>query len=539
MDLLKRISDDMGEIECKKVGLRRGLLKLMLEWKNFEQNLELTGTCLKECFTELESREKHLCSIQESIAESLKEIELVRESLDAKREQVEDKQIQLSRYVDDLKMREEKLNENEMSIRGILEEFESVIQERLKEIGLKEKQFQELAYELDSREERLKQQENELKVREEELSSALLFNKMQLDSMKELAETSSQLSPRACDSRKICWKRERTALLECNVGCCSSSNNPLKRPKAGKSSEYGKEEQMIGMAIDDKKLSLQQLHSHSAGLAIICSDRIVRDDSESETDADHKGTIQVWECPRAKFHDFDKGKERGNFYVDQIWACYDDFDGMPRLYARVEKVFTPGFKLQMVWLEADAEEEHRTDHELQVSCGKFRLGSSLNVSNRLVFSHQVQCKRDVQGYYLIYPMKGETWAVWSSELLEDRHRQFKYEIVEVLSEFVDDAGIRVSYLDKVSGFMSIFERRRHGSDSFVIPEKELHRFSHKVPSFRLTQTIKECLVEECFELDPASLPNYPDNAMYDDKVNVEYEQVDDVSTFKVDQPEEF
>ncbi|KAJ8556100.1 hypothetical protein K7X08_022858 [Anisodus acutangulus] len=519
MVLLKRISDVLEEIECKKVGIHRSLFTLMLEWKCFEQHLDLTETCFKECFNELESREKHLCSIQESIGKSSKELQSVRESLNAKREEIEDKEREFLEYVD-LKLREEKLYEKEMSVRSKYEELENVIEGKLKEIDLKEKQFQERAYELDSREEKLKQQETELKARQEELDSSLLFNKMKLDSTKELAESSSQLSPRACDSSERSRKRERTTMLaEC------------KRPKAGKSSEYGKEERTIGMAVDDKNLTVQQLNTDNAGLAIICSDNIVCDDSEPESDTDHEGTIQVWDCPRATFHDFDKENKRGNFDVDQLWACYDDLDGMPRLYARVEKVFTPD-KLEMVWLEADAEENHWTNHELQVSCGRFRLGSSLDVSNHLIFSHQMQCKTDVQGYYLIYPMKGETWAVWSSELLEeDHHRQFKYEIVEVLSDFVEDVGIRVCYLDKVSGYVSIFGRRC-GSDSFVIPANELRRFSHKVPSFKLTQSMKECFVEECFELDPASLPNYPDNARYDDKVKVEYEEVDDVYTFK-------
>ncbi|KAK4723519.1 hypothetical protein R3W88_026298 [Solanum pinnatisectum] len=493
MVLLKRISDDMEEIENKKIGLRRGLLTLMLEWKCFEQHLDLTGTGLKEWFNELESREKHLCSIQESIGESLKELELVRESLNAKRVEIEDKERQISEYIDDLKMREEK----EMSIRGMLEVFENVIEGRLKEIDMKEKKFYELANELDSKEERLKTRENEMKAREEELDSAMLFNKMQLYS-------TSQLSPRGCDSRKISWKRERTMLVE--------SNNPFKRPKAGKSSEYS-------MAVD----------TSNAELAIICSDMIVRDDSEPEPETDHKGITQVCDCPRAKFHDFDKEKNIENFDVDQTWACYDDLDGMPRLYARIEKVFTPKFKLQMVWLEANAEEDHFTNHELQVSCGRFRLGSSLDVSEHLIFSHQVKCERDDYGYYLIYPTKGETWAVWSSELLENHQQQLKYEIVEVLSDFVDDVGISVSYLDKVSGFISIFERRRRGNDSFVIPANELHRFSHKVPSFKLTETINES-----FELDPASLPDLSDNARYNDMFKVG----NDVSSFKMDQPEE-
>ncbi|XP_010327258.2 uncharacterized protein [Solanum lycopersicum] len=488
MVLLKRICDDIEEIEDKKIGLRRGLLTLMLEWKCFEQHLDLTGTRLKEWFNELESREKHMCATQESIGESLKELELVRESLNTKRVEVEEKERQISEYIDDLKVREEK----EISIRGMLEVFENVLEGRLKEIDVKEKKFYELANELDIKEDRLKQRENEMKAREEELESAMLFNKMQLDS-------TSQLSPRGCDSRK----RERTMLVE--------SNYPFKRLKPGKSSEYSN-------AVDA---------SNADQLAMICYDMIVRDDSETEPETDHKGITQVCDCPRAKFHDFDKGKNIEDFDVDQIWACYDDLDGMPRLYARVEKVFTPKFKLQMVWLEANAEEDHFTNHELQISCGRFRLGSSLDVSEHLIFSHQVKCERDGYGYYLIYPTKGETWAVWSSELLDDHHRQLKYEIVEVLSDFVDDVGISVSYLDKVTGFISIFERRRRGNDSFVIPADALHRFSHKVPSFKLTETINES-----FELDPASLPDLSDR--YNDKFKVG----NDVFSFKMDQPEE-
>ncbi|KAJ8534524.1 hypothetical protein K7X08_016252 [Anisodus acutangulus] len=305
MVLLKRISDVLEEIECKKVGVHRSLFTLI---------------------------EKHLCSIQESIGKSSKELKLVRESLNAKREEIEDKEREFLEYVD-LKLREEKLYEKEMTVRGKYEELENVIEGKLKEIGLKEKQFQERADELDSREEKLKQQENELKARQEELDSAMLFNKMKLDSVgyndstKELAETSSQPSPQACDSRGNSRKREGTTML---LDC--------KRPKAGKSSEYSKEEKIIGMDGVDKNLSVQQLNTDNAGLAIICSDNIVHDDSEPEPDTDHEGTIQVWDC-------------------------YDILDGMPRLYARVEKVFTPD-KLEMGWLEADAEENHWTNHEL-------------------------------------------------------------------------------------------------------------------------------------------------------------------------------
>ncbi|XP_009777978.1 uncharacterized protein LOC107781283 [Nicotiana tabacum] len=302
-------------------------------------------------------------------------------------------------------------------------------------------------------------------------------------------------------------------MKRCSRPYCSE--NPLKKSKAEKSSEYSKEEQNLNQSIHERDIMSSK--------QISCPDRNVNSGSKSDTDND-KGVIslEVY-CPRAEFHDFDKDKEEGNFDIDQIWACYDNLDGMPRLYAQVKKVFTPKFKLQMVWLEA----VDRTNHDLQaISCGRFKLGSSVDISNRYIFSHQVKCKREMQDYYLIYPMKGEIWAVYRD------CRPFKYEIVEVLYDFVDDVGVKVHYLEKVSGFMSIFKRGNCGTDSFAIPASELYRFSHKVPLFKLTQTIRECLMDEYFELDPASLPNYQDNACYNNKVKVDYEEVDDVSTLK-------
>ncbi|XP_009587692.3 uncharacterized protein [Nicotiana tomentosiformis] len=491
MVLLNRISDALEEIESKKGGLRKALLTLLLEWKYFEQHLDLSQTCFQECFVELKSREKHLCSIQESIHESSKELELIRESLNLKRKQVEDKESEILGYVEDLKLREnkfsvvqeeavqqlhlreEKLNEKENLIRGIFAKVryeQQTFEKRLKEIGLKEK--------------KLKQQDNGLKLREK-VDSALLF---------------SEHKPKELGLNKTI-KRERATMMEFNVGCSSSSRpycseNPLKKPKAEKSSDFG----MV-----------------SANMTVRQNQSIHERDIRSDTD-DDKGVISLEvHCPRAEFHDFDKDKEEGNFDIDQIWACYDNLDGMPRLYAQVKKVFTPTFKLQMVWLEA----VDWINHDLQVSCGRFRQGSSVDISNRYIFSHQVICKKEMQGYYLIYPMKGEIWAVYRNCL------PFKYEIVEVLFDFVGDVGVKVHYLKRVSGFMSIFKRRNCGTESFVIPANELYTFSHKVPSFKLTQNIREY-----FELDPASLPNYQDNACYNNKVKVDYEEVDDVFTSK-------
>ncbi|XP_050274647.1 uncharacterized protein LOC126717223 [Quercus robur] len=255
-----------------------------------------------------------------------------------------------------------------------------------------------------------------------------------------------------------------------------------------------------------------------------------QDDRKSEVD-DRSGlnsnvasddvAIQV---PDQEFSDFEKGKEENCFAVNQMWAIYDTLDGMPRFYARVKKVFSPGFKLQITWLEANPDDQDEIDWcdgELPVACGKFKLGNTEEAVERLMFSHQMHCiKGSCRGSYLIYPRKGETWALfknwdirWSSD--PEKNTPFKFEFVEVLSDFVDGFGIYVAYLGKVKGFVSLFQQtKQHGITSFQVPPKELYRFSHRIPSFRMTGGEKEGVPKGCFELDPAALPT--DFNLYDD-----------------------
>ncbi|CAK9182733.1 unnamed protein product [Ilex paraguariensis] len=241
----------------------------------------------------------------------------------------------------------------------------------------------------------------------------------------------------------------------------------------------------------------------------------VMDDTESDPTYGCSSDPEFYDCPDPEFSDFDKDKEENCFAANQIWACYDTVDGMPRFYAHVKKVFTPGFKVQITWLEADPEDQHQIDWVnvgLPVACGKFKRGSSEETSDRLTFSHQVHCEK-VAGRcsYVIYPRKGETWALfkdwdirWSSD--PESHKQYKFETVEVVSDFVENSGIKVAYLDKVKGFISLFQQTtREGIVSFLIPPRELFRFSHRIPSFKMTGREREGVPKGSFELDPASL----------------------------------
>ncbi|KAK6913822.1 DnaJ domain [Dillenia turbinata] len=224
---------------------------------------------------------------------------------------------------------------------------------------------------------------------------------------------------------------------------------------------------------------------------------------------------EFYEYPDPDFNDFDKDRAEGCFAVGQIWAVYDTVDAMPRFYARIRKI-SPGFKLRITWLEPDPDDEDEiswVNEDLPVSCGKFVHGDSENTEDRLMFSHLICWEKGRSRDLLrIYPMRGETWALfknwdikWSSD--PDNHRSYEFDFVEILSDYLEDAGISVAYLGKVKGFASVFCRTtKDGVGSFQVPPNELFRFSHRAPSFKLTGQEREDAPEGSFELDPASLP---------------------------------
>ncbi|XP_027349572.1 uncharacterized protein LOC113861153 isoform X1 [Abrus precatorius] len=220
-------------------------------------------------------------------------------------------------------------------------------------------------------------------------------------------------------------------------------------------------------------------------------------------------------CPDPDFNDFEKDKEEDCFAINQLWAIFDNTDGMPRFYALVKKVFSP-FKLQIIWLEPDSDVQDEIDwHEagLPVACGKFKLGHSQRTTDRFMFSHQMHCIKEIStGTYLVYPKKGETWAIfrhwdikWSSNPKE--HSEYQFQYVEVLSDFDENVGIKVAYLGKLKGFVSLFQKTMENKISiFCVPPNELYRFSHQIPSYKMTGDERKGVPRGSFELDPAALP---------------------------------
>ena len=250
----------------------------------------------------------------------------------------------------------------------------------------------------------------------------------------------------------------------------------------------------------------------------------------SELKSDEASESENFSYPDPDFSDFDKDKAENCFAVNQTWAVYDPVDGMPRFYARIKKVFSPEFKLKITWLEPypdDQGEIDWLDKELPVACGKYKLGDTQEMEDRETFSHQMQCIKGGRSTFFVYPRKGETWALfqnwdinWSSD--SKKHLSFKFDYVEILSDFVEDAGVGVAYLGRVKGFVSLFKQtEQHGIVSFQIPPNELYRFSHRIPSFRMTGEEREGVPKGSYEFDPVSLPPSFFKLGHDDDVKMD------------------
>lgn len=250
--------------------------------------------------------------------------------------------------------------------------------------------------------------------------------------------------------------------------------------------------------------------------ADVCRSPEADNDVPSSSSAKAAKDPEFYEYPDPEFNDFDKGRMKEIFQVGQTWAVYDTLDAMPRFYAQIRKVFSTGFKLRITWLEPDPigkAEIEWVSEDLPYSCGSFRHGKSENTGDHLMFSHLVSWEKDrTSDVYRIHPRKGETWALfknwdikWSSD--PESHRKYEFEFVEVLSEYDDNVGVSIVYLRKLKGFSCIFcQISKKGIDSILIPPSEILRFSHMIPSFKLTGKEREDIPRGALELDPASLP---------------------------------
>ncbi|KAE8055704.1 hypothetical protein FH972_012528 [Carpinus fangiana] len=228
--------------------------------------------------------------------------------------------------------------------------------------------------------------------------------------------------------------------------------------------------------------------------------------------------LEIMPVEDSDFYDFDKDRVERSFKKGQVWAVYDDDDGMPRHYGLIDEVVSVNpFEVKMSWLDLQSNGDEKLicleKTGFHISCGRFKVAWKTSIISLNVFSHIMDCERAAREIYRIYPKKGSVWALYNDAALdaEGRYLSVKdkrcYDIVLFLTSYSEIHGLSMAYLEKVDGFKTIFKRREIGCHAIRCLEKDdVGLFSHQIPARKLSGDEAPELLKDCWELDPASLP---------------------------------
>ncbi|KAF5726541.1 hypothetical protein HS088_TW22G00220 [Tripterygium wilfordii] len=221
--------------------------------------------------------------------------------------------------------------------------------------------------------------------------------------------------------------------------------------------------------------------------------------------------------PDPDFHDFDKDRSEECFKPKQIWALYDEDDGMPRLYCLIREVVSVSpFKIHITYLNSKTDSEfglvNWVGSGFTKSCGNFRTRNSDVVDQVNVFSHILRGRKAGRGGCIrIYPKSGDIWAVyrnwspdWNISTPDDVRHQ--YDMVEVLDDYSEEFGVCVIPLVKLAGYKTVYQSNTNKDAIRWIARQEMLRFSHQVPSCLLDGETND-LPDKCWDLDPAATPD--------------------------------
>ncbi|XP_047972119.1 uncharacterized protein LOC125214930 [Salvia hispanica] len=313
-----------------------------------------------------------------------------------------------------------------------------------------------------------------------------------------------------------------------NFPNCESSHNAIRHVDAN--------HLVMEKARDEIQMKLKECISAPVVRNVTSEDNLInKKQNESSTKADILGPLNRWgfsssdSYPDEKlveqmfidvlepdFHDFDKSRTEDCFGANQVWAVYDDDDGMPRNYALIQNVISLNpFKVTISWLNS-------TTHSrlgqgswfvsgFTSTYGEFGVGRHEICDSINCFSHQARWTKYSSKTILIYPRKGDVWALyrnWSPEWneLTEQRLMLKYDLVEVLEDCDEELGTIVIPLLKVAGFKAVFHQHFDPREIRRIPKEELSCFSHHVPSHLLTGQEGSKSPKGCLELDPAAIP---------------------------------
>lgn len=231
------------------------------------------------------------------------------------------------------------------------------------------------------------------------------------------------------------------------------------------------------------------------------------------------GDMEIIAVEDSDFYDFDKDRVERSFKRGQVWAVYDDDDGMPRNYALIDEVVSVNpFEVRISWLDlqncGDEKIISWDKMGFHISCGKFKVDRKTSINSINIFSHFVDCERAAREVYRIYPKKGSVWALHNeaSPVAEGRNVAVEgnrcYDIVVFLTNYIEMTGLSMAFLEKVKGYKTVFKRKEVGSNAIRLLERnDLWLISHQIPARKLSGDETPELLRGSWELDPASLPS--------------------------------
>ncbi|KAK4261493.1 hypothetical protein QN277_004482 [Acacia crassicarpa] len=318
-----------------------------------------------------------------------------------------------------------------------------------------------------------------------------------------LAEMQSEIKKKAQEKRKMTLKvkekegdktgkgKEQEELLKYLK---SSWGSVAVKPRSLKSGK---------LAVEEKQASLAK-------------SKELRAEKHSNSSVGDKENMAVED---SDFYDFDKDRVERSFKKGQVWAVYDDDDGMPRNYALIDEVVSVNpFEVRISWLDLQSSGDEKLigwdKRGFHVSCGRFKVARKTSINSVNIFSHVVDCERAAREVYIIYPKKGSVWALYNEAApgVEGRSVAVQskccYDIVVFLTSYSEITGLSMAYLGKVKGYKTIFKRQEMGSHAIRYLERDnFWSVSHQIPARKLSGIETPELLRNSWELDPASLPS--------------------------------
>ncbi|KAI5014508.1 hypothetical protein ZWY2020_055898 [Hordeum vulgare] len=213
---------------------------------------------------------------------------------------------------------------------------------------------------------------------------------------------------------------------------------------------------------------------------------------------------------------FSETRSLQKFEPGHVWALYSDKDKCPNCYALIQNIDLKNNKVHARWLEVcpDGEVEKRLVEDRTVGCGTYRVSTTRGImiyTDTKQFSHPVHAIfTGRRNSYEIYPRKSEVWTLlkgWDICWSSDAHNQknYKYEVVQVLSDFTTGTSISIIPLVKIKVFISLFMQSKEATP-YLIPQEDTVWFSHCVLYRLMSGAESEGIPEGALELDPTALP---------------------------------